>query len=163
MIVAAWVLVLLLLSSYFSGVLERQHNPNQQVAGVVTESGVREVRLRQNRNGHYVATGRINGHRTQFLLDTGATDVSVPEPLAERLGLLRGPAQRVQTANGAITTYATRLDHVKLGEIELYDVRAHINPYMHGGEVLLGMSFLGELDFEQRGSQLTLRQIPRLY
>ena len=64
----------------------------------------------------------------------------------------------MQTANGVVTAYATRLQRVELGEIALTDVRAHINPGMRGDDVLLGMSFLRQLDLTQRNGTLTLRQ-----
>ena len=158
MTVLAWIVVLGLLSAFFSGWMEKLDNPNQQVRTQLSADGVREVVLRQNRAGHYVANGAINGQPVTFLLDTGATMVSVPAGVAARLGLKRGVALRANTANGVITTYSTRLDRVRLGDIELNNVRADINPRMQGNEVLLGMSFLRKLEFTQRGRELTLRQ-----
>ncbi len=160
MIAAAWVLLLGLLTLLFGDWLETQQNPNRDVQGRVLESGVREVVLRRNRSGHYVATGRINGKPVQFLLDTGATTVSVPAGLAGALGLVRGRAQLANTANGVVTTYATRLESVQLGELRVDNVRANINPGMRGNEILLGMSFLKQLEFTQRGDTLTIRQYP---
>ena len=110
--------------------------------------------------GTQLAIGRINGATVQFLVDTGATEVSVPAGVARGLGLAKGLAQSVQTANGVIATYSTRLDRVELGTIQLRDVRAHINPHMRSDEVLLGMSFLRNLELVQRGRSLTLRQFP---
>jgi aspartyl protease family protein len=78
--------------------------------------------------------------------------------MAEKLGLRRGPAQQYNTANGVITGYLTRLNSVRLGDIELHDIRASINPRDQGDELLLGMSFLRELEFTQRGDTLTIRQ-----
>ncbi len=158
MIALAWLLVLGMLTAYFSGWLGEQRNPNQSIETFITAEGVREVVLKQNRYGHYVASGQINGVGATFLLDTGATDVSVPAGLAEEAGLEAGPASRAQTAAGVITTRMTRIDRVELGGIVLEDVRAHINPHMRGNEVLLGMSFLRQLEFTQRGDELTLRQ-----
>ena len=158
MLIFAWLILLGLLTLYFGGLLDRQHNPNQDVAGRVLADGVREVVLHENRRGHYVATGRINRQPVSFLLDTGATTVSVPAGLARRLGLPSGAPTPVQTANGVVTAYATRLERVELGEIALTDVRAHINPGMGGEDVLLGMSFLRQLDLTQRDGTLTLRQ-----
>ena len=158
MTVLAWMVVLGLLSAFFSGWMEKLDNPNQQVRTALNADGVREVVLRQNRAGHYVASGAINGQPVTFLLDTGATTVSVPASVAGRLGLKRGVALRANTANGVITTYSTRLDQVRLGTIELDNVRADINPNMQGKEVLLGMSFLRKLEFTQRGRELTIRQ-----
>tara|TARA_B100000029_G_C17117834_1_gene793955 strand:- start:44 stop:583 length:540 start_codon:yes stop_codon:yes gene_type:complete len=162
MTVAAWLLVLGVLTVYFSGFLDAQDNPNQLVSGAVAPHGVREIKLKQNRQGHYVATGEINGKSVRFLLDTGATEVSVPQDLAEYLGLRRGRPQTVWTANGSIVTYDSRLDEVRLGPIALRGVGAHINPHMDGEEVLLGMSFLKDLELVQRESELTIRQRPSL-
>ncbi len=160
MIAAAWVLVLGLLTALLGYWQESQYDPNGMLEGQTLRSGVREVQLKQNREGHYVARGKINGAPVRFLLDTGATDVSIPSGLAGELGLERGPAQSVRTAAGIITTYATRLDRVSLGSIELRDLRAHINPHMRSGEVLLGMSFLKNLELVQQRGLLTLRQHP---
>lgn len=157
MIFAAWIGVAALLTALFNGYLERLHNPNQTVE-TRTESNVRQVVLTRNRQGHYVATGSINGSPTDFLLDTGATDVAVPGELAARLGLERGPAIRAHTANGEVVAYVTVLREVALGGIALRDVRASIIPQMTGDNVLLGMTFLKHLELVQRGPKLTLRQ-----
>jgi aspartyl protease family protein len=158
MIAAAWVAVLAVLTVLFWDRLEHLYNPNREVRSVRTMDGERRVRLAQNRHGHYVATGAINGEPVVFLLDTGATDVSVPAGLARRLGLEAGARALAQTANGVVTTYRTILDRVQLGAIELRGVRAHINPGMNGNDVLLGMSFLRDLEFSQRDGVLTLTQ-----
>lgn len=160
MIALAWIVLLGLLSAYFGGVLERQRNPNQRVASTVLDNGVREVVLTQNRSGHYLASGHINQEPVTFLLDTGASTVSVPADLADRLGLARGAPIIAQTAAGPITTYTTRLERVALGQIELHDILAHVNPHASGDDVLLGMSFLRHLELRQQGDTLTLRQHP---
>jgi aspartyl protease family protein len=156
----AWILVLALLTWFFNGVLEHQRNPNQHLDTQILADGVRELTLEGNRFGHYVATGAINGRPVQFLLDTGATDVSIPGDLADSLGLRRGPARYYETANGTITAYATVLDRLSLGGIELTGVRASINPAYRADQVLLGMSALRRLEFTQRGDTLILRQHP---
>jgi aspartyl protease family protein len=157
MIFATWVGVLVLLTLGFSEWLEYDYNPNRDPAsGEGARSG--EVVLVRNRGGHYVASGVINGQPVVFLVDTGASDVSVPGELARELGLPRGAPLAMQTAGGLVTGYATRLDSVRLGDIELKDVRASINPHAGDLEVLLGMSFLRQLELVQRGDRLTLRQ-----
>ena len=157
MIAVAFIVALVLLSLFFDSVLKQQHNPNQQVETRYSE-GYREVVLQRNRSGHYLAYGRINGVNVEFLLDTGATTVSIPEHIANRIGLQRGSPQLASTANGTITTYATRLNRISLGEITLNNTRASINPHMDTDEILLGMSFLRDIEFTQRGDTLILRQ-----
>ena len=154
---AAWLLVLGLLTFGFNDWLDTQRNPNRSVHSAVVDGGTQIV-LERNRYGHYNVSGRINDQPVEFMLDTGATLVAIPAKLADRLGLVRGAPTQVKTANGTAIAYATRLASVRLGDIELRDVRAHISPGMDGDEVLLGMSVLKKLEFSQRGTSLTLRQ-----
>ena len=147
-----WVALLFLLTLFFNGIVEDRRNPNRDL---VSRSGEAVV-LKRNAGGHYVAPGRINGKPVTFLLDTGATRVSVPEALADRIGLKRGARQQSMTANGVVSVYATRLDSVQLGGIELRNVPASINPFMPEDTVLLGMSFMKHLDMVQRDGTLSL-------
>ena len=155
MVILAWILLLVFLSLFFNKLLHEQHNPNQQVGGAIS-GNYNEIVLERNHYGHYIATAQINNHDVDVMVDTGATTVSIPEKLAKQLGLKRGPAIQVETANGRITAYVTRLDKVQMGTIKLTGVPANINPYSN--DILLGMSFLKQLEFTQRGKQLTLRQ-----
>lgn len=157
MIIAAWVLIMGLLAIPLSGLLEDKYNPNRRVEGSRHSDGTTEVTLLRNRQGHYIAPGLINGRPVSFMLDTGATVISVPEPMARDIGLKRGRPVTLETANGARRAWATRLDRVELGPIRLDDVPAVINPGHSTAQVLLGMSFLKQLDFTQRGRELTLR------
>jgi aspartyl protease family protein len=150
----AWVALLFLLTLFFNDYVADKRNPNRNLNLINHEGG--EVVLQRNRSGHYVAPGRINGEPVTFLLDTGATQVSVPEVLADRLGLEKGRRLQTMTANGVISVHTTRLDSVQLGGIELRDVSASINPYMPGDTVLLGMSFMQHLDMVQREGTLSL-------
>jgi len=157
MISAAWVLLLVMLTWFFGGGLESDHRPNHDPQSQ-THENYREVILKRSRNGHYVAQGKINGQDVVFLLDTGATSVAIPENIARRLGLKAGPVVRVNTANGRVDNYATRLRNVQLGDITLNNISAVISPQMKDQEILLGMSFLKHVEFSQRGDQLILHQ-----
>jgi len=161
MILAAWLLALTLLTLFFGKMLDHQENPNRQVRGQTTREGVQEVRLLRNRSGHYLADGKINGHPVVFLIDTGATDVALPQALADRLGVQPGAWGWSQTANGVVQSGYTRLASIELGGIELRDVRASILPNMDSDQVLLGMSFLRKLELIQSGDTLVLRRHPR--
>lgn len=157
MLFAAWVVGLAILVMFFKGIIDRQTNPNPDPVAVVDQAGGPLVVLQRNRAGHYVAGGRINGEPVVFMLDTGATDVALPLPLAHRLGLPLRPGGMSQTANGMVQTWTTRLDSVDLGGLVARNVRASVLPKMPGGEVLLGMSYLKRLEMIQRGDTLTLR------
>ena len=157
MLILAWAAGLFLATQFFSQWERRQENPNAVVTSQQHEGHI-EVKLVGNGQGHFVASGQINGQPVDFMLDTGATDVAIPTRLAERLGLEKGSPVTLSTANGRSEGYRTRLDRVQLGDIVLRDVRALVAPGLDGEQVLLGMSALKQLEFTQRGGTLLLRQ-----
>lgn len=151
----AWIAAFVLLFLFFQDSLKELYNPNTAPTSETLDGSVR-VTLLRNHYGHYVASGSINGEKVNFLLDTGATDVSIPALVADRLRLARGAPFYVQTANGTIAVYRTHLDSITLGDIHLENLGGSINPHMEGDSILLGMNFLKRLDFSQSGKELTL-------
>ena len=156
--IAAWGILIVLLVLYFQEYLAERNNPNRTPASEITAAGQRIVRLEPNRGHHYVVTGKVNGQSVQLLLDTGATDVVVPEPIAARLDLEHGPGFWAQTANGRTRVYTTEIPELSIGPIRLHNVRASISPTFESDTILLGMSALRQLDFSQEGGELILRQ-----
>jgi aspartyl protease family protein len=157
MALVASLLVLGLFYLYFENSLQARNNPNRQLQ---MTPGT-ELVLKRSGDGHYIFPGTINGQPVTFLLDTGATLVSVPAHLARGLGLKVGAYQQSVTANGTVTTRATRVDELAFGPFDLRGVPASLNPGMTGEEVLLGMSVLKHLEFTQRGDTLVLRALGR--
>ena len=157
--VLAWCAALFLATRFFAQWEARQQNPNVVVSSEQGE-GFIEVKLVSNVQGHFVASGQINGQPVDFMLDTGATDVSIPAGLAKRLKLEEGFGVTLSTANGLSQGYRTRIERLQLGDIVLRDVRALVAPGLHGDQVLLGMSALNKLEFTQRGGTMLLRQTP---
>ncbi|NWE12171.1 MULTISPECIES: retropepsin-like aspartic protease family protein [Pseudomonas] len=153
----AWGAGLFLATRFFGQWEKHQENPNAVVTSEQHEGYV-EVKLMGNGQGHFVATGQINGRPVEFMLDTGATDVAVPAELADRLGLKRGMPVGVSTANGRTQGFRTELGRLQLGDIVLQDVRALVVPGLGDDQVLLGMSALKQLEFTQRSGTLLLRQ-----
>ena len=158
MIYAAWVLIFAMMVWFFGNLETNKRNPNQQVQTNVLEGGSKEVILQSSTHGHYIVTGKINNKKVTFLVDTGASYVSVPKRVAKKLGLKKGAPLLVTTASGEVTVYATILDSVSVGDITLRNIKADINPHMQGNEVLLGMSFLRHLSVTHEGDLLTIRQ-----
>jgi aspartyl protease family protein len=115
------------------------------------------VTLVADARGHFLTTGSINGATVQFLVDTGATMVSMSVADARRIGInyLEGQRGMTHTANGVVAVYRVRLDTVKLGDITLNNV----DGLVHEAEMpflLLGMSFLNRLEMRREGTDLTL-------
>ena len=134
---------------------------NGGMVSTVDSSGAAMVVLEQDRSGHYQAQGEINGQAVTFLVDTGATDVALPESVARALGLDFGPKVRVMTAAGPSGAWMTRLDEVAVGDIRRKNVRATITDGEFNG-ILLGMSFLRHYDLQQQDGKLIIRQDQRI-
>ncbi|ARN73022.1 retropepsin-like aspartic protease family protein [Oceanicoccus sagamiensis] len=158
MFILAWAILFIMGIVFFDDLLATQINPNRKPDSRTTLEGTKEIVLQSNQQHHYVANGLINGHKTVFLLDTGATDVVIPQSLAQKIGLKASGQQQAYTANGRVTVYRTTLASLQIGDIKLQDINASINPAMDKQVVLLGMSALKRLEFTQRGETLILRQ-----
>ena len=152
-----WLVLMAVVSWLFYGYLEGELNPNR--VPQVTGSG--EVVLKRNRAGHFVARGEINGHPVTFLVDTGATQISVPQGLADKLGLERGLPVQLMTAGGPARGYMTKLKRVDLATLHLEGANAVVAEALHADTVLLGMNFLRHLEITQRGDELVLRPLKR--
>jgi len=124
----------------------------------IDSNGARMVVLEQDRSGHYEAEGSINGQAVIFLVDTGATDVALPESAARALGLEFGPRVQVMTAAGPVKAWVTRLDEVTVGGISRKNVRASITSGEFNG-ILLGMSFLKHYSLQQQDGKLVIREV----
>lgn len=103
----------------------------------------------------YRVNGEINGTTVSMQVDTGASMVSIPQALADRLHLERGQPQQIGTANGMTTGYRTVIHTLKIGGFTLTDVDATVMSNLPGG-VLLGQTALGRLKVEQAKGELRI-------
>ncbi|MBD1549841.1 retropepsin-like aspartic protease family protein [Pseudomonas typographi] len=157
LLVIAWGAGLFLATRFFGQWERHQENPNPVVASTHGQGYV-QVSLQANRQGHFVASGRIDGRPVMLMLDTGATEVAVPEGVARELGLAKGLPVVLSTANGRVEGFRSRLRELQVGDIHLAGVSAVVIPGLGDDTVLLGMSALKRLEFTQRGGTLLLRQ-----
>ena len=156
MIIGFWVVGLTLAVVLVNHWLERSRNPNNAVVTSI-DGGKRSITLKRSGGGHYLVTGTINNEEIDFLVDTGASSVSIPARFADRIGLSRGAEIPIITANGMATAFKTRVDSLRIGELEVRNATAHINPGL-SHEVLLGMSILKNYELIQRGDTLVIRE-----
>jgi len=117
--------------------------------------GPGSVELQRTRDGHFYIDGQIRAQPIRFLIDTGASTVSVSEELARRAGLECEQAATFSTANGHVRGCATRVERLLFGPFEMRDVGVVILPRM-GAEALLGMNALRRVRMEQAGDRLRL-------
>jgi aspartyl protease family protein len=118
------------------------------------------VTLSPNGNGHYVTRGSINGASVRFLVDTGASMVSMDASHARSAGIdyLEGRKEFASTANGIAEVYVVKLDTVQVGNILLTNIDGIVHADTDLPVVLLGMSFLNRLDMRRENNYLTLKR-----
>ena len=131
----------------------------QHAIGAAPADGSGTIVMTADNQGHFYATGSVNGAAVRFLVDTGATMVSLGASDARRIGLdfNRGQKGMTQTANGQTMVSKVKLDTVRIGDVTLHNVDALI----HQTEMpmaLLGMSFLNRMEMQRDGSTMTLRK-----
>lgn len=117
------------------------------------------VTLIADSQGHYHTVGAINGHATQFLVDTGASMVWLSSDLANRMGIpyTRGRTFPVVTAGGTKTAWGVMLDNVRVGPVSLDHVEAAVGEGVGTGDTaLLGMTFMSRLSMQRDGTRLVL-------
>lgn len=119
----------------------------------------RKVVIAADSKGHFLVSGIINNAASvQFLVDTGATMVSISSTDARRAGInyLAGQRAVTQTASGVAPVYRVKLNTVKVGDITLHNVDAAVHVSGQLPISLLGMSFLNRMEMKRDAAALTL-------
>jgi aspartyl protease family protein len=114
------------------------------------------LELRRTMDGHYYANGSINRQPVVFLVDTGASTVSVSRALAERLGVDGCRAVVYGTAGGTVRGCEARADELEVGGLRLHDVRIAVLPEQSEKLVLLGMNVLRHFRIETEAATMRL-------
>ncbi|MDT8998135.1 TIGR02281 family clan AA aspartic protease [Paucibacter sp. APW11] len=125
--------------------------------GAAGQPAGRKVVLASGPGGHFTTVGSINGHSSEFLIDTGATSVSISQAEAEKIGLRYREGTRImtQTANGAVPAHLLTLASVRIGDVEVRNVEAIVLPAQMS-HVLLGNSFLTRFQMRRENDTMTL-------
>ncbi|MEO1067182.1 MAG: TIGR02281 family clan AA aspartic protease [Pseudomonadota bacterium] len=123
----------------------------------------RAVRLRAGRNGHFYMNAKVNGTSLPFVVDSGASFVSLDYDAAQRAGirLTKSDFKYVtNTANGRVLSAKVTIKNFRYKSIRMRNVRASVRqPGAVAGVNLLGNSFLSRLK-EYRVRNGTLVMVP---
>lgn len=125
-------------------------------AGKQAGQGNRIV-LTAGSGGHFMTQGQVNGKAAQFIVDTGASAVSMTVTDAERMGVNYKSGRPVQliTANGTVLGWQTTLNSVRVGDVEVFDVPAVVAP-RDMPFILLGNSFLTRFQMNRTNEEMVL-------
>lgn len=129
------------------------------VGGGGGPAGARRIVLTAESGGHFMANGAINGRVAYFMVDTGASMVSMAARDAERFGIDYKGGQPVQmtTANGPALAWRVKLGTVRVGEVEIREVDAVVSQQVMPF-VLLGNSFLTRFQMRRENDQMVLER-----
>ncbi|ESS72648.1 clan AA aspartic protease, TIGR02281 family [Methyloglobulus morosus KoM1] len=96
--------------------------------------------LKQNVGGHYATDGNVDGKSLNFVVDTGASFVSLPESLAHDAQIYCDDKIGMNTANGKADACTAKIKKLQFGPFYIEDVAAVIVPNLN--QPLLGMNVL---------------------
>lgn len=145
LLIGIWLGVVVLLYLFFL----RQEAPPVQVVGADF------VELNRSRDGHFHIDGAIQGAPISFLIDTGASTVSISRQLASRIGLGCDVSTSFRTANGIVEGCSSRVAELEFGPFRISNASVAILPDL-ASEALLGMNALRKVRMEQQADTLRL-------
>jgi aspartyl protease family protein len=121
----------------------------------------RSLEIKAGQGGHFATDARVDGRRIAFVVDTGASQITIRASDAARLGFhpsQRDYKYRIHTANGEGRAAMVDLNMVELGNIVVRDIRALVVPDEALSVNLLGMSFLSRVRWTHERGRLVLEQ-----
>ena len=124
-------------------------------------SNYRTVTLNSDSRGHFQTDVRIDGRSIDFVVDTGASSITLRESSAARIGIhptARDYTIKMQTANGIGKAARVQLGRVEVGGITVRDVEALVVPDESLSMNLLGMTFLSRVKWSHDRGRLVLEQ-----
>jgi aspartyl protease family protein len=117
-----------------------------------------DLMISRSQDGHFYASGTVNGVETRFMVDTGASLVSVSEKLAQKASISGGVPTTFKTANGDLPGRVVQGVTIAIGPVQLTNVKVGVG--LQGGDendALLGQSFLSTFDVTMTKNQMVLR------
>lgn len=110
--------------------------------------------------GLYSVTGVVNGQLADFVVDTGASYVTMSPQQAQMLHLdySNGKKITMSTANGKATAHVFTIKSIRIGGIELHNIEAAVMNNLASSKMLLGMSFLNQVDMQHGPGMMVLRE-----
>ena len=151
-LVALVVWLSLVIGGYL--VIDHLSAPDPVVRSIA--NGRAEIVVPVARDGHFYLEGAVNGTPMTFLVDTGASYVSIGSDLAARANLPEGVAGFFGTANGSVEGRIVRSQTVRADVFEVSGITVAVMP-ARSEFGLLGQNFLRYFTVSQSDGRLVLR------
>jgi len=114
-----------------------------------------QIVIPRSLDGHYYVRGSINGYPIDFMVDTGASVVSVSKSLAKKANLPNGVPANFSTAGGMVMGEVVSGQSVEAGGIMVNGIGVSVG--IQGGVALLGQNFLRRVDVLQSNDTMILQ------
>ncbi len=127
--------------------------------GIAARAEGGSVEIVMNGSGQFITSGQINGRVVEMLVDTGANTVSMTTADARQLGidyLMDGKLGASATAGGIVKIWLVTLKSVQVGPITVRNVQASVRDAPRISPVLLGMTFLSQVDMRHEQNRLKM-------
>lgn len=110
------------------------------------------------KGGHFFGYLTINGSSLKYVVDTGATNVTMNsnDAKAAKVNYEQGRKVNMATANGVVPAFTVTLNTLKIGTIILNNVDVTVIDGTSPPFVLLGMSAQNRLNIKRENSIMTL-------
>ncbi len=148
-LVIGWITVIAIFALLLNSTLFGTKAPS------ISESDAgKQISIPKDYDSHFRVKGEINGIPVTFLIDTGATSIAISPELAKQANLSNKTRITMETANGEVSGYLTRIENLNIAGIEIKNVSAVIIPELD--TALLGMNVLSKFSIQQTKDTLTL-------
>ena len=155
-IAAVWLVVAGILYLVFARI---EQNRQASLKPYALTTG--ELVIPRQRDGHFYVDGEVNHQPVKFLVDTGASHVSVSKALAQQARLPPGQDITLSTANGQMAGERVQSVPVRAGHLALNDTTVTVGLLgMSPDQALLGQAFLKHFDVEIRRDEMVMRPRP---
>jgi len=116
------------------------------------------LQLNADRSGHFQISGSIRQQPVNFLIDTGATTITLPESMRTTLGVNCERAVQSHTANGIARGCSAVLEAIDVGAYRLPGIEVMFLPNLNNA--LLGMNAISRFRMSQQSGWLSLTPLP---
>ena len=156
---------LLYMREYPGSLMDRARVFAVKIAELKAEAGKIVIRFRPG-SGHIPVKATLNGRLEQnFVIDTGATMVTIPRGTIEALGIridVNNPRREVSTAGGVRVAREVRINSIELGGWVVRNVQALVVDIPDKPSLgLLGLNYLDQFRMELNNEKGVLLLRPR--
>lgn len=148
-VLVIWVVIFSIVYLFFNA----QQEP--KIAIVKNGLAIGEVVIPRSLDGHYYVRGSINGYPVDFMVDTGASVVSISKELSRKANLPNGVSANFSTAGGVVPGEIVSGQTIEAGGIIVNGLSVSVG--IQGDVALLGQNFLRRVDVIQSKDTMTLK------